>query len=70
MEKPISMLVTETKANLIKVCNESNLHISVLQLIVKELHSEIDKVAQRCMEDERAEYQSAISQESSDEEVE
>ena len=67
MEKPISMRIIETKENLINACNESNLHISVLQLIVKELHDEIDKATQRCIKEEVAEYQKAISQ--PDEEV-
>lgn len=67
MNKPLSMLINETKVNLVKACNESNLHISILQLIVKELHGEIDKAARKIMEDERAEYQKAILQ--PDEEV-
>lgn len=67
IEKPASMAINETKENLINVCNKSNLHISVLQLIVKELHEEINKTAQKVLEDEREEYEKAISQ--PDEEV-
>ena len=68
-DKPISMLVKETKTNLIQGCNESKLHISVLQLIIKEMYDEISKVAQRVMEEEEVEYQSTMAQEQSSEEV-
>ena len=60
MEKPVSILVKETKENLIKACNESGLHISVLQLIVKELLSEIDDLSKKCIENEIEEYKRAI----------
>lgn len=62
MDKPISMVIKETKSNLIQVCNESNLHISILQLIVKEMHDELNKVAQRVMEEEELQYSNAIKE--------
>lgn len=62
MDKPISMVIKETKSNLIQVCNESNLHISILQLIVKEMHDELNKVAQRVMEEEELQYSNSIKE--------
>ena len=69
MNKPISMVIKETKSNLIQVCNESNLHISILQLIVKEMHDELNKVAQRVMEEEELQYSNAIKEKDCVEEV-
>lgn len=63
MDKPLSMKIQETKARLVNACNDSGLHISVLQLIINEVHTELNKANEQCMKDEFAEYQAAISQE-------
>ena len=68
MDKPLSMKIQETKARLVNVCNDSDLHISVLQLIINEIHTELNKANEQCMKDEFAEYQEAISKEQSNEE--
>lgn len=68
MAKPISILINETKQNLIKVCNESELHPSVLQMIVRELHEEVNKVNTECIRKEQEEYIKALSEERGDEE--
>ena len=42
--KPISLLIEETKQSLLYICNESNLHPSILELIVKDLYNEVVQV--------------------------
>ena len=41
VEKPITMVIEETKQGLIDVINNSNLHPFILDSIMKELHNEI-----------------------------
>ena len=41
VEKPITMVIEDTKNNLINVINQSGLHPFILDSIMKELHNEI-----------------------------
>ena len=41
VEKPITMVIEDTKNNLINVINQSGLHQFILDSIMKELHNEI-----------------------------
>lgn len=41
IEKPITMVIEETKQKLIDVVNESNLHLFILDSIFKEMYNEI-----------------------------
>ena len=45
MNKPISMAINETKTNLLQVCNQSGLHPSILELIVKDLYDTVKYVS-------------------------
>lgn len=56
MDKPISILMEDFKSELIKVINESNLHISVVDLILGQVYSEVNQTAARVAENEKAEY--------------
>lgn len=56
MDKPISVLMEDFKSELIKVINESNLHISVVDLILGQVYSEVNQTAARVAENEKAEY--------------
>ncbi len=47
MEKPLSMMIEETKHKLAQICNESGLHICVLDLVMDGLRSEIHHLAER-----------------------
>ena len=40
-QKPISMMIQETKQSLAEVINKSNLHPSIIELIVKDMYVEI-----------------------------
>ena len=63
MEKPISMKITETKEQLAKVCNESKLPICVLDMVVKEVYSEVHKAAGITAKEEAAKYIQATLEE-------
>ena len=55
MNKPITMVIKETKNKLANVCNESGLSPAVLDLIMQGLYSEIHSLAERqAMEEEVA----------------
>ena len=47
MDKPIAMIIKETKAKLAKVCNESGLTPIILDLIVYGIYSEIHALAEK-----------------------
>lgn len=42
--KPLSMLIEETKHSLLYICNKSNLHPSILELIVKDIYNDVVQV--------------------------
>ena len=55
MNKPITMVINETKKKIANVCNDSGLSLAVLDLIMQGLYSEIHSLAKRqAMEDEVA----------------
>ena len=45
MEKPVSIVIEETKGALVNVLNTSGLPISVLKLIVNELNTDVNNAA-------------------------
>ena len=53
MNKPITMVIKETKTKIANICNESGLSPIVLDLIMQGIYSEIHSLAERqTMEDE------------------
>ena len=64
MKKPLTMIVKETKAKLATVCNESDLPIIMLDLILQGIYSEIHGLVEKqSLEDEVA-YIEALKEES------
>lgn len=43
--KPISMMINETKLSLIDICNKSNLPPCILEPIVKDLYDDVIRAA-------------------------
>lgn len=59
MNKPLTMIVKETKTKLINACNESGLSPVILDLIMQGIYSEIHTLAEKqSMEEEMAYAQS------------
>ena len=56
MNKPLSMIIKETKTKLANVCNESGLSPIVLDLIVQNIYYEIHHLAEKQNIDEESAY--------------
>lgn len=66
MNKPLTMIIKETKLKLAKVCNESGLPPVILDLIMQGIYSEIHSLAEKqTLEDER-QYNQVLSSDNSD----
>ena len=63
MNKPITMVIKETKNKLANICNESGLSPVVLDLIVQGIYSEIHSLAERQTLEEEMAYVKAVEEE-------
>ena len=55
MNKPITMIIKETKNKLANICNESGLPPVILDLIMHDIYSEIHSIVEKqTLEDESA----------------
>ena len=56
MNKPLTMVIKETKNKLVNICNESGLPPIVLDLIMQGIYSEIHSLAERQTAEEEVSY--------------
>ena len=56
MNKPITMVIKETKNKIANICNESGLSPIILDLIMQGIHSEIHSLAERQTMEEEMSY--------------
>ena len=56
MNKPITMIIKETKSKLVDVCNESGLSPAILDLIVQGIYSEVHSLAEKQALEEETVY--------------
>lgn len=63
VEKPITMVIEDTKNNLINVINQSGLHPFILDSIMKELHNEIHISYLKQAQIEAENYKKSVSKE-------
>lgn len=63
MNKPLTMIIKETKSKLANVCNESGLPFAILDLIVKDFYLELRSLAERQSLEEETAYINAIKEE-------
>lgn len=63
MNKPITMLIKETKEKLVDVCNESPLPPVMLDLIMSGIYSDIHSLAERQSLEEEMAYAKMIEEE-------
>ena len=61
-QKPISMVLVETKENIIKALNESNLPLFLLENIIREIHTEVAQTLQRQSIQEKQEYEQKLKE--------
>ena len=69
MNKPITMIIKETKKKLINVCNESGLSPVILDLIMQGVYSEIHSLVEIQTLEEEVLYMKAIEDASKKTEV-
>lgn len=69
MNKPLTMVVKETKTKIINICNESGLSPIVLDLIVQGIYSEIHSLAERQSLEEEMAYAKMVAEASNKTEV-
>ena len=66
MEKPASLLIQETRNNLINILNESKLHSSILELIMKDIMNDVISASTRIKNKELEEYNKKVLEEAQD----
>lgn len=63
MEKPASLLIQETRSNIINILNESKLHPSILELIMKDIMNDVTNASTRVKTKEGEEYNKKVLEE-------
>ena len=66
MEKPASLLIQETRNNIINILNESKLHSSILELIMKDIMNDVTNASTRIKNKELEEYNKKVLEEIQD----
>lgn len=56
MNKPITMIIKETKSKLVDVCNESGLSPAILDLVIQGIYSEVHALAEKQALEEESIY--------------
>lgn len=69
MDKPITMVIKETKNKIANICNESGLSPIILDLIVQGIYSEIHSLAERQAVEEKMSYMKMLEESSKKTEV-
>lgn len=64
MNKPLPMMIKETKSKLVNICNESGLSPVILDLIMQGLYNEIHSLAERQAFEEEIAYAKMLKEES------
>lgn len=63
MEKPASLLIQETRNKIINILNESKLHSSILELIMKDIMNDVSSASTRVKNKELEEYNKKVLEE-------
>lgn len=63
MEKPASLLIQETRNNILNILNESKLHPSILELIMKDIMNDVTNASTRVKNKELEEYNKKVLEE-------
>ena len=62
MNKPLTMIIKETKENIANICNESGLPPIILDLIIQGIYFEIHSLTEKQSSEEEAAYIKAIKE--------
>lgn len=63
MERPASLLIQETRSNIINILNESKLHPSILELIMKDIMNDVTNASATVKNKELEEYNNKVLEE-------
>ena len=63
MERPASLLIQETRNNIINILNESKLHPSILELIMKDIMNDVTNASTKVKNKELEEYNNKVLEE-------
>lgn len=70
MEKPISLIIDETRRSLISICNNSGLPTFILEPMVKDIYQEIKLLANEQLKQDTEEYNNSLVEEQNTENME
>ena len=62
MKKPITMVVDETKQSLIKMINESNIPPFIMEMLLKEIYTEVNKLSTDISAKEKEQYLQSLQE--------
>lgn len=62
IDMPMSVYIKESKQKIINAINDTGLHISLLEMIIKDLYSEIKQQADAVYNHEKTEYEQLLVQ--------
>lgn len=62
MQKGINLTIKEMKENLVSVINGSNLPISVIEMVLRDISAEASMANNQAVEKERQEYNAGIEE--------
>lgn len=65
MNKPLTMIIKDTKTKIANVCNESGLPPAILDLIMQGIYSEIHYIADKQATDEETAYLKSLEESAS-----
>ena len=62
MNKPFSLIIEETKQELIDVINNSNLHPSIMEMIVKDIYLEVNRLNVETIKNEKEQFMKVMKE--------
>lgn len=60
MEKPISLILRDTKIEIARICNDSQLPVYLLEPILKDLYLEVKELNRKQIELDETEYKKSV----------
>ena len=63
-EKTVGIVINEVKTKIANVISESNLHPSIMKMILQELYDDLKNVEQQVLEKEYKQYQDTVNDKS------
>ena len=62
MDKPISIIIDETKNTIVQACNSSGLSPCILEIILQNVYSEAHMLAEKQLENDLLTYSNSLAQ--------